>query len=227
MKKRIISGLFALLLLASILVPCTAQAAIKLNKSKATINIGETLQLKITGTNKKTTWSSSKKTVATVTSRGKVTAKKTGTTTITAKTNGKKYTCKITVKEELINKTAEEIVNEFKNEGLDIGNVIVYDETTDPNNKLGRPNQYTSKASFADSRLTQEDFEGADPVGGTVEVFNNAADAKTRYDYIYSVAHGTMFEQYMYLFNNVLLRLDFELTPTQASEYEKVLKSIK
>lgn len=227
MKKRITSSLLVLLLLVSMLVPNYAQAAIKLNKSKATINIGDTLQLKITGTSKKTTWSSSKKSVATVTSKGKVTARNTGTATITAKTNGKKYTCKITVKEKLINKTAEEIVKEFINEGLDIGDVIVYDETTDPNNKLGRPNQYISKASFADSRLAQEDYDGADPVGGTVEVFNNSADAKTRYDYIYSVAHGTMFEQYMYLFNNVLLRLDFELTPTQASEYEKVLKSIK
>ena len=226
MKKRTIASLLILILVAATLISYNnAKAAIRLNKSKATINIGETLQLKITGTNKKTTWSSSKKTVATVTSKGKVTAKKTGTTTITAKTSDKKYTCKVTVMENLIDKTAEEIVKEFIKEGLDIGTVIVYDETTDPNKKLGRPNQYISKASFSDSRLTQEVYEGADPVGGTVEVFNNSNDAKTRYDYIYSVTHGTIYEQYMYLHKNVLLRLDFNLTPTQASEYEKVLNT--
>ena len=42
---------------------------------------------------------SSNKKVATVTSKGKVTAKKKGTATITATVSGKKYTCKVTVKE--------------------------------------------------------------------------------------------------------------------------------
>ncbi|WP_310604814.1 Ig-like domain-containing protein [Anaerosporobacter sp.] len=228
MKKRILSSLLALLLVIAALVPnITVQAAVKINKTSLSLNVGSSSQLKITGTTKKVTWSSSKTSVASVSSKGKVTAKKEGTATISAKVSGKTYKCKVTVKEKMISLTAEEIVNKFIDAGLNVGTVIVYDETTDPNNKLGRPNQYTSKVNFADSQVTQYDYEGATPVGGTVEVFNNSADAKARYDYIYSVAHGTIFEQYMYLQNNVLLRLDFELTPTQASEYEKVLKTIK
>lgn len=75
-----------------------AASKISINKTKATITKGSSLQLKITGTKKKVKWSSNKKSVATVSSKGKVTAKNTGKATITAKVGGKKYACKVTVK---------------------------------------------------------------------------------------------------------------------------------
>ncbi len=74
-------------------------ATIKINKTKKTLKVGQTYQLKITGTKKKVTWKSSKKTVATVTSKGKVKAKAVGKTNITATVGKKKFTCKITVKD--------------------------------------------------------------------------------------------------------------------------------
>ena len=46
---------------------------------------------------KKVKWSSNKKTIATVTRKGKVTAKKQGTAVITAKIGKKKYKCKVKV----------------------------------------------------------------------------------------------------------------------------------
>ena len=80
-----------------------APAKVTLNKKSASLKIGKTLQLKATLPKKtasnKMTWSSSDKSVATVTQKGKVTAKGEGTATITVKTfNGKKATCKVTVK---------------------------------------------------------------------------------------------------------------------------------
>ena len=70
-----------------------------ISDSSATISVGFTKKLKVDNTKEKVTWSSSKKSVATVSSKGVVTAKKAGTTTITAKTkSGQKLTCKITVK---------------------------------------------------------------------------------------------------------------------------------
>lgn len=72
---------------------------------KATIGVGETLQLSVSVTPsslKKSaglSYASSKKTVATVSSSGKVTGKKSGTTTITVKSkNGKKASVVVTVK---------------------------------------------------------------------------------------------------------------------------------
>lgn len=47
--------------------------------------VGKTYKLKVKGTSKRAKWSSSKKSVATVTSKGKVTAIKAGKAKITAK----------------------------------------------------------------------------------------------------------------------------------------------
>lgn len=73
-------------------------AVSKLSKSSASLKAGKTLALKvINGTAK--SWSSSKKSVASVSKAGKVTALKKGTASITATlTNGKKLTCKVTIK---------------------------------------------------------------------------------------------------------------------------------
>lgn len=92
-------------------ISAVAEAAtVKINKKTATVVVGATVKLKISGTSKKVTWSTSKKSVATVSSKGVVTGKKAGTATITAKVNGKKYTCKVTVKDvPKINKTKSTI----------------------------------------------------------------------------------------------------------------------
>lgn len=78
--------------------PSVSAAKVKLNKTKLTLQVKKSYTLKVKGTKKKAKWSSSKKKVATVSSKGKVTAKKVGTATITAKVGRKKYKCKVTVK---------------------------------------------------------------------------------------------------------------------------------
>ena len=85
-----------MLLIVCMAVPVSAAG--KINKKKATLKVGQTLQLKVTGTKGKVKWTSSKKSVATVSSKGRVKAKKKGSATITAKIGKKKYTCKVTVK---------------------------------------------------------------------------------------------------------------------------------
>lgn len=76
----------------------TVQAAVKLNAQKKTLTKGQTFTLKLIGTKKKVSWTSSNKSVASVSKKGVVKASKKGTAVITAKTGKKKYTCKITVK---------------------------------------------------------------------------------------------------------------------------------
>ena len=96
MKKKL-----SFLLLLSILIlslSFTVQAAVKLNKTKATITVGKKVQLTLKGYSGTVKWSTSNKKIATVSSKGKVTGKKAGNCTITAKAGKKKYTCKIKVK---------------------------------------------------------------------------------------------------------------------------------
>ncbi len=69
----------------------------RLNTSSLKMNIQSSRQLKITGTTRKISWSSSAPRIAAVSSSGKVTALKSGSAVITAKINGIKYPCKIVV----------------------------------------------------------------------------------------------------------------------------------
>lgn len=108
-KFKKIAALLSIALAFTFIIPQTSiipgsiieanAATVKLNKKKATMYEGKSLQLKVTGTKKKVTWKSSNKKIAYVSSKGKVTAKKKGNVTITAKVENKKLSCKITVKE--------------------------------------------------------------------------------------------------------------------------------
>lgn len=80
-------------------IPCEAAEKSEISKKSATLCVGETLQLKLTGGTGKITWSSNKKATASVSKKGLVTAKKKGSCVITAKRAGKKYNCEITVNE--------------------------------------------------------------------------------------------------------------------------------
>ncbi len=78
--------------------------SVSLDTTSATLTVGGTLQLNATvlpenASNRSVKWSSSSKSIATVSSAGLVTAKKIGKATITVATvsGGKKKTCKITV----------------------------------------------------------------------------------------------------------------------------------
>lgn len=133
------------------------------------------------------------------------------------------------------NTTAEDIYNELKNKIADIGIVVVYNEETDINNLLGRPNQYISKVTFEDKRLEQvnkdneflSEEEREKPTGGTIEVFANETDMKKRKEYIESIyLNMPVLSEYVYSKGNILLRLEKELTPEQAKEYEKALNEI-
>lgn len=94
--KRVM--MFAALFVMVFMCSTTVQAAAKISKTKATLYVGETLQLKVTGGSGSATWKSDKTKIATVSKSGLVTAKKVGSCKITVKQGGKTYTCKITVK---------------------------------------------------------------------------------------------------------------------------------
>lgn len=70
---------------------------IKLSATKKSLKAGKTYKLTVQNTKAKPKYSSSKKSVATVSSNGKITALKKGNATITVTVSGKKLKCKVTV----------------------------------------------------------------------------------------------------------------------------------
>lgn len=98
-RKSIIFGMFVLVLV--LVMPATLQKtnaeAAYLNYKALRMTQGATMKLQMVGTSKKVKWNSSNKKVATV-KKGKVKAVKAGNCTVTAKVRGKKYKCKVTVK---------------------------------------------------------------------------------------------------------------------------------
>jgi hypothetical protein len=120
---------------------------------------------------------------------------------------------------------AESVVTALADAGLPIDNIIVFTAETDDATLLGRPNQYTSRVKFADTRADQA--KDTSPTGGCVEFFNNSADADARYKYLDEIIKSIpMFAQYLYLTDNVILRIDGDLTPEQADEYKTAFDAI-
>ena len=144
--KRVIICIIVFAMLVTGLGPATlhpqAATKVKLNTTKVTLSVGDTKQLKVSGTKKKVTWSSSKKSVAIVSKKGKVTAKKAGTATITAKVGKKKLTCKVTVSKmktlELNSKTS---VGGFNYTEVDVGDKIQAYVNTDKKVKWSSDNK--------------------------------------------------------------------------------------
>ena len=100
--KNISKRTSALLILACVLCFTCAfatrtQAAVKLSKSSLSLLEGKSATLKLTGTKKKVTWKSNRKSVATVSQTGKVTAKAPGNATISATAGNTTKKCKVTV----------------------------------------------------------------------------------------------------------------------------------
>lgn len=108
---------------------------------------------------------------------------------------------------------------------------VVYTAADDPNRLLGRPNGYSSKTSFIDTRIAGDAVEFMPPDaierGGSVEVFDDPAAAEARRDYIQAIGKGLPAAvEYDYVADGVLVRVSRELTPEQAAEYERALAQI-
>jgi hypothetical protein len=122
--------------------------------------------------------------------------------------------------------TAEQVANALKKHGLPVRKITVFDEKSDPNKKLGRPGQYTSKVTFVDARVKNGQPNDISS-GGSVEVFEEA-DALTRGEYIQTTirAMPVVGAEYDYLSGGVLLRVAGELPPSAAKAYRAALEDI-
>lgn len=124
--------------------------------------------------------------------------------------------------------SAEEILLQLQDKNQNLSEIEAFTEETDPNEKLGRPGYYISKADFSDSRLEQNDPDYL--VGGTIEVFASKEDCKDRAEYLQSLADSKLgvfaLDQYIYQYEEVLFRVEYGLTNEQAEEYHKQMDEI-
>ena len=120
--------------------------------------------------------------------------------------------------------TANDVLKAFKDANLPIKDDVVFSDETDPNKLLGRPHQYTGKASWNDPRT---DKQSAEDKKMTVEVFASLEDLENRRRYVERVTSVmSPLVEYHYVHKNALLRLNHRLLPRDAAEYERILKSL-
>ncbi|MBQ8787071.1 MAG: Ig-like domain-containing protein [Oscillospiraceae bacterium] len=95
--KSLLSVFLAVLMVCSLMVIPSSAANISLNKTSMALTKGYQTTLKVSGTSKSVTWSTGDKSIATVSSSGKVVGKGVGTTYIYAKVSGTTLKCKVNV----------------------------------------------------------------------------------------------------------------------------------
>lgn len=128
---------------------------------------------------------------------------------------------------------AETVLTKIRSQVEQVSLNKVYTEDDDPNHLLGRPNGYTSKVAFRDSRINQKDQDEVDSRGdaiergGSVEVYPDDAGAKARADYIQGLLKGGgLGSEYDYVRGPVLVRVTGDLAPSKARTYEAALAKI-
>ncbi len=95
--KALLSIFLAVFMVASLIAIPSSAASVSLNKTSITLTKGYQTTLSVNGTSSKVTWSTGDKSIATVSSSGKVVGKAPGTTYIYAKVNGSTLKCKVKV----------------------------------------------------------------------------------------------------------------------------------
>lgn len=112
--KKIFMSMAVCFVVALLASPLASEAAAaKLNKTSASVVVGNKVTLSVKNNKKKVTWSTDNAKVATVSKKGVVKGKKVGKATITAKIGKKKLTCKITVKSGLNKKKTTLYVGDY------------------------------------------------------------------------------------------------------------------
>lgn len=112
--KKVLSLFLIIALCLTIIPPSIASAAVKINKKKLSLDVGDTYQLKISGSTGAVKWTSTDTDIAKVSSKGKVTAKSVGIVIITATVKKKEYNCVVNVVNSAEGKLLGDLVDYLK-----------------------------------------------------------------------------------------------------------------
>lgn len=95
--KSFLSTLLAFMMIVTVAAVPSSAASVKLNKTSISLTKGYSTTLSVIGTTSSVTWSTGNKSIATVSSSGKVVGKKVGSTYIYAKVGSTTLKCKVNV----------------------------------------------------------------------------------------------------------------------------------
>lgn len=186
--KRFISIMLSLVLAIAMVIPATAVKktdTVRLNKTSATVYVGGSTTLKLSGTAKNVQWSSAKKSVATVSKKGKVTGVKKGETTVTAKVGNKSYKCKVTVKNVALNKKNISITSgetkSIKLMGSNVKSVKSSDKSIATAKKYGKRTVKITAAATGTAKITVVGANGKKYTCKVNVVAENALSAPSAY----------------------------------------------
>lgn len=127
-----------------------------------------------------------------------------------------------------VTQEARDVLERIEAAGLPVERPKTHSRETDPDHLLGEPDGYRSKLSFEDGRvdggLVVDNDPGSVALGGVIEVFGNARDARARAIQLQRNAEGipTRSER-AYVLRGVLLRLSPYLDERQAEQYRRAL----
>lgn len=127
--------------------------------------------------------------------------------------------------EQKVEMTADVSLANLEEKISNVSSVKIFDESTDPNENLGRPGQYIGKGDFFDSRM-----EDSEENAGTIEFFSSKADCKDRYEYLCKMSDPELgafgVNQYIYKYDLAIFRVSYDFAPTEAEEYKTAMDEI-
>lgn len=146
--------------------PMYAEAAVKgLDRTELFLYEGDSETLNLNGIKGSAKWSSSDKSIATVSSKGRVTGKKKGTAVITAKVKGKKYKCKVTVDKIVLNYNEKTLK---KGKSINLSMINSDKKVMYPSSKVKWVSSDTTVASVNNKGSVQALAAGTTTITGTM-----------------------------------------------------------
>jgi uncharacterized protein YjdB len=183
-----------------------------LKANSKTLYVGESYQLKLIGNVGTAKYSSSKNSVASVSSSGKIKAKKSGTATIKVKTNG--ITLKFKLKAVTVNKnaSAKTIYTYFKRKGYPL--------------TLTKYRTNTKKGDLYYNRsLAECNYDYDDYATVTIHIYRTSTDAVRKSAYVHAY-DGTIFQTHVYRIGKVVITADMEVTSSDWKQIKSGLDRI-
>lgn len=127
------------------------------------------------------------------------------------------------------NAEVQAVLNKVKSNTSTVTAIRVYTESTDPNNELGKQNQYQYAGSFYDTAANPPDavtdnYSTSD--GGTIEIYATSADATARGAYLAQFQSGAIQAGAYKVVGNVVLRVSENYTASQQQQMLSLMQSV-